>query len=137
MSYRNCLIVLLLISMHTYAQDSEHYAKVIPPSPTSKVFAKYGDHQPNIATGTINVPIPLFEIKADNLVLPFSLQYNTSGISVWDRPVPAGYGWVFSPGLRVTRTIMGREDELYQFRELTGAEDYETMKRGIINNITA
>lgn len=124
---------LLLCSHASLSQDSKYFAKVIPPSPTSTVFNQYGNHQPSLASGTVNIPIPLFEIKADNFTLPFTLTYNTSGINVFDRPYPAGYGWVFSPGLRVTRTIMGRTDERYPYVNLNGEGDYEFLKRAIID----
>lgn len=83
---------------------------VIPPSPTSSVFRQFAGHTPSLATGTVNVEIDLFDINVKGLSLPFRMQYCTSGISVFDVPYPLGYGWILHPGLRITRTILGRND---------------------------
>ncbi len=124
----------LLIPKQGLAQDNANFAKVVPPSPTSGVFRQYGEHQPSLATGMVGIPIPLFEIKADNLKLPFSLQYSTAGINIMDRPYPCGYGWVFSPGLRVTRTVLGRADGHYPFALPSSGADYNALKRAIVDD---
>jgi len=128
-------IIFHLICIHPlFSQgNNEYLARVIPPSPTSSVFQRYGNHQPSLSSGTINIPIPLFEIETDNFKLPFSVQYNTAGINFMDQPCPLGYGWTFLPGLRVTRTILGRPDDRYPMLALNGNEDYETLKKGIIS----
>ncbi|MDR3056737.1 MAG: hypothetical protein LBU84_01185 [Prevotella sp.] len=127
------VLIALLDILPLTAQYNEYLSTVIPPSPTSAVFRQYGNHQPSLSSGTINIPILLFEIKADNFTLPFTLQYNTSGINVMDRPYPSGYGWVFSPGLRITRTMFGRPDDTFPMKQLTGHEEYASLKPGIID----
>lgn len=128
------IIILSFVNMLLlYSQNNKYLSPVIPPSPTSAIFNRYGDHQPSLSSGTINIPISLFEIKTDNFTLPFTLRYSTSGINISDRPYPAGYGWIFSSGLRVTRTVLGRPDDQFSFREMSSNDSFETIKRGIID----
>ena len=105
--------------------------KIIPPSPSSSVFKKYMGEQPSLATGAVNVTIPLYEIHSRGVSIPFTLRYNTNGIKVFDDPNPCGFGWSLHPGMRIMRTIMGRPDELFDFvgedSNLSG--DYLRMQR--------
>lgn len=47
-----------------------------------------------------------------------------------DNLYPAGYGWIFSPGLRITRTIMGRPD-MYFPMEIKEINDFDYLKSAI------
>lgn len=131
------ILLALLEAQLLFSQADNYSSPVIPPSPTSAVFRQYGNHQPSLSSGTIHVPIPLYELKTNEFTLPFTLYYNTSGINVADRPFPCGYGWVFSPGLRVTRTIFGRPDDHFPMRSLSviPADElgFQLLKRGIID----
>ncbi|MGN6293477.1 MAG: DUF5977 domain-containing protein [Chitinophagaceae bacterium] len=135
---RKDIIFFMLISLSIVQADlsfaqSDYRTPVLPPAPTSAVFSRYGNDQPSLQTGTVNIPISLFTISAKDVQIPLTLIYQTSGITITDMPYPAGYGWVFSPGLRVTRTVMGRPDELFAFNELVGSYDYEGITPGIVN----
>ena len=125
------LFLLLLTSLVGMAQ-SDYLPKVIPPSPTSDAFRQYGGYTPSLSSGKINIPIPLYNLQVKELNIPFTLSYSTSGINIQDQPYPAGYGWVFSPGLRVSRTILGRSDDQFPVRSLTGNEDVNTQKAAIV-----
>lgn len=43
--------------------------------------------------------------------LPFTLNYHSNGVKVADSHFPLGYGWMLNPGLRITRTVIGKADE--------------------------
>lgn len=86
---------------------------VVLPTPESQKFMKYGDSQPSLATGTVNVSIPFYNIKVGSFSLPISFQYATNGIRPEESPHPIGYGWILQPALRVTRILIGRDDFLY------------------------
>ena len=100
------ILLFFLCTFQVMAQNKSIRNTVIPPSPTSSVFRQFAGYTPNLATGAVNVPIDLYEVKVGGFSLPISLQYYTSGIKLDDTPYPAGYGWTLSPGLRITRTIM-------------------------------
>lgn len=82
----------------------------MPPLPESAVFRQFAGYTPSLSTGTVNIPIPLYDIEVKNFTLPISLQYYTTGIKVSDPATPLGYGWILNPGLRITRTVRGRPD---------------------------
>lgn len=121
----SCLQVLLLCLLLTVskaqAQSSSLGASacspqsfdILPPTPVSQNFIRYACHTPNLSTGTIDIPISLYDFKAGNLTLPISLRYATNGIKVYDNPLPVGYGWTLQPAFRVTRVVMGRADGSY------------------------
>lgn len=121
-------MALLLVSINSFAQNSvPPVNSPIPPSPTSATFRQFAGYTPNLATGTVNVPIELYNLRVGDYTLPLTMQYYTQGIKVTDNPYPLGYGWILSPGLRITRTIMGRPD-MYFTQDVqtspTNAEDY-------------
>ena len=125
------VLVLLLTCLRTTAQTSGTLVNtIIPPSPTSAVFRQFAGFTPNMSTGTVNVPIDLYTIQVGDFRIPFSLQYYTQGIKCTDNPYPAGYGWIFSPGLRITRTIMGRPD-MYFPMEIKEINDFDYLKSAI------
>ena len=125
-----CLLVSFFwapLSAQTYKLADE---SVVPPSPTSTVYQRYAGWTPDLATGAATLAFPLYDVKVANWSLPFSLQYSSTGIKVNATPYPAGYGWAFLPGLRITRTICGRADLWYD-RDIQDAAtadfDYEKL----------
>lgn len=103
---------------------------IIPPAPASAVFRQFAGYTPGLATGTVNIPIELYTIQAGAFSLPFSLQYYTQGIRYTDAPYPVGYGWIFAPGLRITRTILGRPD-MYFPMDLRASNDFDYYKSAV------
>ncbi|XHR96165.1 hypothetical protein ACFJIV_05640 [Mucilaginibacter sp. UC70_90] len=88
--------------------------KIIPPSPTSQEFQRFLGYSADGSTGTVNVSIPLYTISLPGINIPLSLKYNTSGIKVSQSIGTLGYGWSLFPGFRITRTIMGKSDNMYR-----------------------
>lgn len=84
---------------------------IVPPSPASAVYTRHGAGRPDHATGAMRLDIPVYTVRAYGYELPVTLSYSGGGIRVNDDPYPCGYGWVLQPGLRITRTVMGRPDE--------------------------
>ncbi|MDE6157622.1 MAG: hypothetical protein K2F78_05695, partial [Muribaculaceae bacterium] len=85
---------------------------MIPAAPQSAAVIEQQLPQPSLLTGAIDFTLPVYTIDVDGFRLPISFRYHTSGIKVLDDPGIMGYGWNFLPALRVSRTIMGRPDEL-------------------------
>lgn len=86
-------ITAIAVNLSAQEMITAYDTKVIPPSPTSAVIKRYMGEQPALSTGSVNVSIPLYELKCHGITIPFSLRYNTSGIKVFDDPNPCGFGW--------------------------------------------
>lgn len=144
------LLLLLFVSQNIFGQEilTSLKSDIIAPDPASAVFRQYMSPQPVLSTGAINIPIPLYELNYKGIKIPFTLCYRTTGIQVYADPYPCGYGWVFMPGLRISRTIMGRPDERFKRMnysdtwsggELDGLSEFDFYKRCItpIDNLIA
>jgi hypothetical protein len=112
-SYKNfiSLIVLILSSVYSIAQqDITKVPTVIPPSPNAAELGRYGNFNVGLNTGSANVKIPLLSFQ--NGLVPVSLDYSTTGIKVDQLASRAGMGWVLNAGGIITRSVMGKPDEL-------------------------
>lgn len=118
-------IAALLASFAAAAQTYITPVKsdLMPPTPQSAKPVEYQMPQPAMLTGAVDLSIPLYTIHAGNFSLPVYLQYHSNGIKVMDDPCPNGYGWGLMPALRATRTILGRPDELFEFKQYHHGED--------------
>lgn len=106
----------------------------VPPTPSSAKFNMYRAGQPLLATGAVNVSIPVYTVSYRGISIPVSLEYHSNGIKVFDNPFPCGYGWAVNPGLRITRTVIGRPDEQYRnVADTTGITDYELHRLCLLN----
>lgn len=84
-------VTMLMFSSAVTAQLTSPLVNTpIPPSPNSAAFRQFAGYTPNLATGTVNVPIPLYDIKVGDFTLPLSMQYYTQGIKMTDDPYPLG-----------------------------------------------
>ena len=105
-----------------YADNSNKYIPKIDdvtlPSPTSQTYQRFMGYEPNLATGAINVTIPLYTLDSGSLSIPLALNYQSNGIKPTDPYIPLGYGWTLQPGLRITRTIIGNPDDVTLDREI-------------------
>ncbi|MCM1068258.1 MAG: YD repeat-containing protein, partial [Muribaculaceae bacterium] len=116
MTRRFSALVLITFFLTASAQDyiTPVRTDLIPPSPQSTAVVEQQMPRPSLLTGAVDFSLPVYTIEADGYSLPISLRYHTNGIKVYDDHGVLGYGWTLQPALRVTRTIMGRPDELYK-----------------------
>ncbi len=114
------IIVLLVLSIpnSSFGQepgggDNRHKpTAIVPPSPTAATFAEYGNFPVNMANGTANISIPLYSFSGDGLSVPLSLSYHSGGTKVDEISSWVGLGWSLNGGGVITRSVMGRPDEL-------------------------
>jgi len=66
----------------------------------------------NKSTGTANVIIPIYTIKAAGVDFPINLVYSATGIKGTDMEGNAGMGWNVSLGGAVTRQLRGLPDDI-------------------------
>lgn len=86
----------------------------IPNSPEAEAFAKYGDTEVSLYTGTPNINIPLYTISGREFNLPINLTYDGSAIKVNQMATWVGLGWNLNAGGRVTRIANGLPDDYIQ-----------------------
>ncbi|MFA5044310.1 MAG: hypothetical protein WC542_00070 [Paludibacter sp.] len=70
------------------------------------------------ATGLVDVSIPFYELKEKNVTIPLQLKYHSSGRKIQDNFGTVGYGWTLLPGLKISRTVLGKQDELFPVNEI-------------------
>lgn len=107
---------LLLLGKNVSAQDFPfpQTKNIIPPAPTSVQFQRYGDYPVGTFTGVPDINIPIFTIKSGDLTLPISLNYHASGSRGDDVSGFVGYGWTLMAGGQMSRTIIGKPDDISQ-----------------------
>src|ERR1700743_3187668 len=110
--YYLCGSLILLITttcLSSHAQDSSF--KVTISSPTAAALGKFGDIPVGYHTGTPDISIPLYTIKAGKLSLPIGLSYHASGLKVQEQAGWVGAGWALNAGGVITRTVVGEPDD--------------------------
>lgn len=130
------IVKILTISLLGFSQQSElRVSDYLLPTPSSAVFRQYMGEQSDLSTGAVRLDVPFYEIAFKEFHLPIALKYLSNGIRVFDSPYPCGYGWSLHPGLRVTRTIIGRPDESFPRAEESrdGLGDYEYARMCVID----
>ena len=101
--------------LHAFSPVTQPEQDVWPQAPQAYKFNEVKMPTPDLATGAVNLSIPLYTIQVEDLSIPLELRYRSNGIRVDDDPYPVGYGWTFTPSLRITRTVLGRPDGKYEF----------------------
>lgn len=103
---------LCLFSTYCFAQTKLPALDIIPQEPTTASFSRYGDIPVDLSTGVPKIEIPLYTLKTGDITIPLSISYHASGIKVKDVSSEIGLGWVINSGGIITRSVLGREDEL-------------------------
>lgn len=92
------------------AQSSFKSRQVIPPSPDAAALGKYGNVPVSLFSGSVNISVPINEIKGIFLTLPISLSYNASGFKPEEIAPWTGLGWSLNAGGVITRAVIGNPD---------------------------
>jgi len=103
------------------------------PSAASVVYRQFTGYVPELYTGAVDIPIPVYEVKVGGYSIPIGIRYSSNGIKVDDDPYPLGYGWMLQPGLRITCTIMDRPDIDYKKNIRESGLDFDYSKRAMYN----
>jgi hypothetical protein len=85
---------------------------------------KFVDYQPNLYNGLIDITIPLYEIRAGDLVLPISISYHASGLRTSETSGKISLGWTLNAEPSVSRKINGKADE----RAYLSSDEFPTYK---------
>ena len=104
-------LVMMLIHAAEPVRGQDSSFSVSLASPTAAALGKYGDIPIGYNTGTPNIDIPVYTVKAGKLSLPISLSYHASGLKVQEQASWVGAGWALNAGGVITRTVIGEPDD--------------------------
>ena len=105
------LAILFIGEMRTFAQ-LRIGNEPSRPSADSWEMVKYGEIEPSLYTGTINLQIPFYTYKDNDFEIPVNFNYASNGCIPNSRPGVLGPGWVLEAGGVVTREIRGIPDNV-------------------------
>ena len=107
---RSLLTIVLAVLIQIC--ECQQLNTVIPPSPTSTQFQRYTDYPVDYSSGIPAIDIPVYTIKCKSFEIPITLSYHATGFKPTDVSGFVGLGWVLNAGGRVSRTVVGKPDEL-------------------------
>lgn len=81
------------------------------PSPDVWRFIKYGNHQPSLYTGTINIGIPIYTYEDNDFRIPISIDYASNGFIPNQQTGVLGMGWVLNAGGCISREVREVPDD--------------------------
>src|SRR5215472_6202424 len=85
------------------AQGTTPYIpSIIPPSPNAAALMKFTDIPVSTYTGTADITVPIYTIKAKGVTVPVSLSYHTGGIRLSEEASWVGLGWALNAGGRIS-----------------------------------
>ncbi|MEM1338970.1 MAG: RHS repeat domain-containing protein [Bacteroidota bacterium] len=118
------LLTLFAITRVAAQQENLYQQEVnklvsIPNSPEAQAFAKYGDIDVSLYSGTPNIVVPLHTFKGREMDLPMTLTYDASGIKVEQLATWVGLGWNLNVGGRISRVANGLPDDYIAGNYLT------------------
>jgi len=119
-----------------YQQELNKMVK-IPNSPEAQAFAKYGDYNVSMYSGTPNIAVPLYTFKGREMDLPISLSYDATGIKVEQLATWVGLGWNLNIGGRITRRVNGLPDDYIQGNYLTTNDGRTNQRKDLIAKINS
>jgi len=111
------LIILLILMANNFLLVSQNSSAdfkmpdIIPVSPESKGMGKFGDVPVGTYTGTPDISIPIYTIKAGKLSLPITLSYHATGIEVTQEATWVGLGWNLIAGGCISYIPVGGNDQ--------------------------
>lgn len=118
---KNTLILILIFSIICFEKTHASNPNPIsnssdldvnqPKSPTTGALLKYLDFGATGNNGAPNISIPIYEVKAGELSLPISINYNATGIKVSDEAGNIGLNWNLLAGGVISRSVIGKVDD--------------------------
>ncbi|GGH10523.1 hypothetical protein FAZ19_01180 [Sphingobacterium alkalisoli] len=105
-------IFLGAFTFSSIALAQEQLPIVIPPSPTTVEFLRYGEHPVSHFTGVPDITIPIFTIQEGDITVPITMKYHASGFRAHEADGHTGMGWTLHTGGFFSKEIRGFPDEL-------------------------
>ena len=108
--------VFLLLAGFSYCHAQQgstdtYLNNYVSPAPTAASLGKFVDFPIGYYTGTIDINVPIYDLKDGAVHVPMSLSYHPSGIRVAELASWVGLGWALNAGGMIIRTVRGAPDE--------------------------
>ncbi|MCX2496399.1 RHS repeat protein [Pedobacter sp. PF22-3] len=108
---RKLSLILFLFPFLCAAQETYVKIKqVVPSSPQTAAFGKFGDIPVGNFTGAASVSVPVYTINIKDFSLPISIAYHTAGIRVEEISSNVGLGWALNAGGSISASVNGLPD---------------------------
>jgi len=109
---KNIFLLALFFSVTSFfAQEQNELPNYTPPSAQAWSFTKYGNVPVDEMSGRINQNIPIYNYSVDDINVPISLNYTSSGVKVNDQTTWTGIDWKLNAGGVITRIVKDEPDE--------------------------
>jgi YD repeat-containing protein len=103
---------LMIFAQENNVEKSIYYGnQVIPKLPDAEKFEIYGKISVNNSKGAPDISIPIYELSADGVTVPITLNYISTGIRVNEVSTAVGLNWFINAGGYISRNINGLADE--------------------------
>jgi len=97
----------------------------IPPSPNAASLVNFTKSSVDHKSGVMNLSIPLIGVQSKTLSAGLQASYSARGVKVKEDASTIGLGWTLTGYGVITRTIMGRRDELASVGYLNNNFDWQ------------
>jgi hypothetical protein len=87
---------MISVSGESQLQSTTILPTIIPASSEATNIAKYINYPVEYCNGLVKIEIPLFELRAGDIILPVSLSYHASGLKVNENSGIIGSGWTLN-----------------------------------------
>ncbi|WP_020529774.1 hypothetical protein [Flexithrix dorotheae] len=111
MNLKYLLTILFSLGIFIQIFGQNYDPLTYAPSPSAAQLGSYGHTPVGLFTGTLQVNVPLYELKTKNLSLPISLSYKSNGLTVNKVSSNVGFDWSLLAGGVITRITRGHPDD--------------------------
>lgn len=86
---------------------------LLPASPKVSSIMKYGEYPVSLYTGLVDITVPVYNIKVNDIEVPIEFKYHASGIKYDDLSLEVGLGWSLIAGGIIEYQARGSKDSHY------------------------
>jgi len=101
------------------------YGDYLPSSPKVSSIMKYGEYPVSLYTGLVDITIPVYNIKVNDIEVPVEFKYHASGIRYDDLSLEVGLGWSLIAGGVIEFQARGSRD-IYHTPFIKNADNINT-----------
>lgn len=98
------------ISMSAQTTPAEDFPQMLPASPKVSSIMKYGQYPVSLYTGLVDITVPVYTIKVNDIEVPIEFKYHASGIRFDDLSLEVGLGWSLIAGGLIEFQARGSKD---------------------------